>query len=226
MLSILVALMISAAAVQSWGCRVEAEGTARLGPLPLPRAARTVVWLATIALALFPYAAALRERGTDATANGAFGATTQRFGSVGTHRYAYWRVAAKTFAHHPLRGTGAASFRVEWLRERPFAEPVRDAHSLYLETAAELGLVGLLILGSMLSGVVLAARRAWLSDPALATGAVAGLTVFAVHAGVDWDWEMPALTLTALLLAGLVLAASPAPSPGPGHPRQAPPTPR
>ena len=39
-------------------------------------------------------------------------------------------------------GIGTGSFRVEWLLRRDRDESVRDAHSLYLETAAELGLVG------------------------------------------------------------------------------------
>jgi len=91
-----------------------------------------------------------------------------------------------------------------WLRERPFRESVRDAHSLYLETAAELGLVGLAALALLLGGVAAAARRA---GPAMA-GPVAALAAFALHTGVDWDWEMPALTLVALVLAALVLAAT------------------
>jgi len=207
MLSILVALMIVAAAVQAWGCRVEAQGLTRLGPLPLRRGVRTAGWLAALAVAAFPYAAALREKGTG-DVNPAFGANVVRLGSIGSHRYAYWRVAGRTFLHHPLRGTGAGSFRVQWLRERPFNEAVRDAHSLYLQTAAELGLIGLLALGALFAGVLLAARRTWLCDPALAAGPIAALAVFALHAGVDWDWQMPALTLVAITLAGLLLARS------------------
>ena len=29
----------------------------------------------------------------------------------------------------------------------------------------------------------------------------AGLTVFALHAGVDWDWQLPVVTIAALALA-------------------------
>ena len=44
------------------------------------------------------------------------------------------------FADHPLRGIGAGGFAVEWRRERPAGSaPAADAHSLYLESAAELG---------------------------------------------------------------------------------------
>jgi O-antigen ligase len=125
-----------------------------------------------------------------------------RLVSVESNRYGYWRVAVGTFADHPLRGIGTGSFRVEWLLRRDHDETVRDAHSLYLETAAELGLPGLLALLALLGGVAAAARRARV--PA----ATAALAAWAVHAGVDWDWELPALTLVAVLLAGRVIAAA------------------
>jgi hypothetical protein len=206
MLAVLLALTLAATALQAHGCRVEAAGRIRTGPLPLGPRTRLAVVVATLALAAVPYVAAVaRERGAPAPAP-AFGATPQRLGSIGSNRYAYWRVAVRTFAHHPLRGTGAASFRVAWLRERTFPETVRDAHSLYLETAAELGLAGLAALLAMLAGVAGAARRTWRRDPGLAAGPAAALAVWAVHAGVDWDWEMPALSLVAVTLAGVLLA--------------------
>ena len=121
--------------------------------------------------------------------------------SAQSNRSAYWRVAAEVFAEHPLNGIGSGSFGVEWLQRREIAEAVRDAHSLYLETAAELGLVGLAALVAFLAGIVLAARRA--AQPA----AIAALAAFALHAGLDWDWELPALSLVAILLAARVIAA-------------------
>lgn len=127
-------------------------------------------------------------------------AGANRLTSVQTNRSAYWRVAADVFAEHPLQGVGSGSFRVEWLQRRPFSETVRDAHSLPIETAAELGLVGLLALAASIAGIVLAARR---GPPA----AVAALGAFALHALLDWDWELPGLSLIAILLAARLLAA-------------------
>ena len=77
-----------------------------------------------------------------------------------SNRYAYWRVALDGFAGAPLQGHGAGSFGVLWLRDRTVPEVVRDAHSIWLETAAELGLVGLALLAALFGGIVLAARRA------------------------------------------------------------------
>jgi O-Antigen ligase len=122
-----------------------------------------------------------------------------RLVSVQSNRYAYWKVAVKVFADHPAAGVGSGGFAVEWLKRRPFAEGVRDAHSLYLETLAELGLVGAVCLAVLLWGVVLACRG---GPPA----AVAGVVAFGLHAGLDWDWEMPALSLCALLLVARLAA--------------------
>lgn len=219
MLVVLVVVMAAAAGLAAWLARRD-RGDRRLA---LPRWAFAAGWAAAIALALFPYAAAVvSERGED---NPSFGATASRLSSVGSNRYAYWRVAVRTFADHPLKGTGAAAFRADWLRQRPFRESVRDAHSLYFETLDELGIVGFGLLCALLAGVLLAVRRTMAHEPALVTGPAAALAVWAVHAGVDWDWEMPAVTLVALTLAGLLLARCEAIGPRPRPRRPAPPRP-
>ena len=143
-----------------------------------------------------------RDRGRGAsTGTPAAGANPARLASAQSNRYAYWRVALDAFAAHPLKGVGSGGFRVEWRRERTVADPARDAHSLYLETAAELGLVGLLLLGVAIAAVVVSAAQARRRDAAASAGLIAALALWAVHAGIDWDWEMPALTLVALALA-------------------------
>jgi hypothetical protein len=167
----------------------------RAGGGELPRV--RVVAMGVLALALVGTAVAVSQverRGGRDTPD----ATPGRLASVQSNRYAYWKVALRSFAEHPLRGVGSGGFQVEWLRERPFREPVRDAHSLYLETLAELGLVGFALLALLIGSVAVTARAA---------GATAALAAWALHAGVDWDWELPALTLVALVLAGLVLTS-------------------
>jgi O-antigen ligase len=95
---------------------------------------------------------------------------------------------------------------VYWLKDRTVSEAAKDAHSLPLQTAAELGVVGLVALIVFLVGIALAARTAHLRRPALAAGPIAGCVVYLAHAPLDWDWQMPALTLFALVLAGSLLA--------------------
>ena len=131
---------------------------------------------------------------------------SSRLVSLQSNRYAYWRVALRAFASEPLHGVGAGGWAVDWLRWRPFAEGAQDAHSLELQTLAELGLVGLALLAAFLAGVGIAARAAHRVAPGAAAGAIAGCVVWLAHSPLDWDWEMPAVTLIAVVLAGSLLA--------------------
>jgi hypothetical protein len=131
---------------------------------------------------------------------------SSRLVSLQSNRYAYWRVALRAFGSEPLHGVGAGGWAVDWLRWRPFAEGAQDAHSLELQTLAELGLVGLALLAAFLAGVGFAARAAHRVAPGASAGAIAGCVVWLAHSPLDWDWEMPAVTLIALVLAGALLA--------------------
>jgi hypothetical protein len=202
----MLALLVAVAAAAALLARRAPGPAASVPRLRLLAAGALVLALAASAVAV---SRVERQGGRDDPA-----ATPGRLASVQSNRYAYWKVAVRTAGEHPLAGVGSGGFQAEWLRERPFREPVRDAHSLYLETPAELGIVGLALLLALVGSVAMAARR---TLPAYA-GPVAALAAFALHAGVDWDWELPALTLVALVLAGLVLARSPARSAGPDGP--------
>jgi O-Antigen ligase len=136
-----------------------------------------------------------------------------RLVTLQSNRYAYWRVALHAFADEPLRGVGAGGWAVYWLRLRPINEGAQDAHSLPIQTAAELGLVGLALLAAFLAGIGLAARDAYRAAPAQAAGPIAGFVVYVAHAPLDWDWQMPAVTLVALVLAGALLALGESPAP-------------
>jgi hypothetical protein len=126
----------------------------------------------------------------------------ERLTEVSTNRGEYWRVATQSFADHPLAGVGAGSYGVEWRRERESDDFAQDAHTLYLETLAELGLVGGLLLalfvGAVLVGLARTVRDG--TDP-LAPAAAACTAAFLVHVGLDWTWEFPAVTLIALIFA-------------------------
>jgi hypothetical protein len=121
-------------------------------------------------------------------------------------RIEHWDVALRAFARSPLKGTGAGTYVYEWAHARPSTLTVQDAHSLYLETMAELGVVGLALLGLVLvvpfAGAV--ARRR--DDRVLWSAVVAVATMWLVRAGIDWDWEMPAVTLPVIGLLGVACA--------------------
>jgi O-Antigen ligase len=182
----------------------ETRGRLTGGELSLPRWAPIATTVVVLGLfGGFLAVAARDDRGEPR------GATAARFGSVQSNRYEYWRVALRAWADHPVRGMGSGSYRVAWLRHREFEDSAHDAHSLYLETPAEMGLVGLLLLSAAFTAGGVAAARALRADPVLGAGPVAVAVAWALHAGIDWDWEMPAVTLPALLLVGLLLGAAP-----------------
>ena len=136
------------------------------------------------------------------------GADPDRLRSIDTNRYRYWDVALAAWADRPLAGVGAGGFQVRWLAERDRVDASGEAHSLYIETAAELGVVGLAFLLMLLGGTAAAVVRLYRLRPGAGAGLAAGLAAWAVHAGLDWDWEMPAVTMPALLLAGAAVAWS------------------
>jgi len=130
------------------------------------------------------------------------GALADDLAELGEDRAWYWHVAWQEAAESPLVGRGAGTFELAWLERQPVPWNVLDAHSLYLETLAELGLVGLLLLALALAPPLVSALRRGV--PAAAAG---GYIAFLVHAGLDWDWEMPAVTVAGLLCGSAILLA-------------------
>jgi O-antigen ligase len=123
-------------------------------------------------------------------------------------RASYYHVAwHDEFLAHPLGGTGAGTFGHYWASSGNALDKggALDAHSLYLETLAELGPLGLLLLLAMLLAPLrgaLARRRA-----PYVPAAVGAYAAFLVHAGLDWDWELPAVVVAALSCAAAGTAA-------------------
>jgi O-antigen ligase len=119
----------------------------------------------------------------------------------GTYRAQQWSVAWSAYKTSPVLGTGAGSYERYWEAYEDAPEKLRDAHSLYLETLAELGPVGLGLLLIAL-GIVVAMGVRGRREP-IVPAALAAFVAYAGHAAVDWDWELTGLTLAAFL-AGTV----------------------
>nr|MBA3433138.1 hypothetical protein [Actinomycetota bacterium] len=85
---------------------------------------------------------------------------------------------------------------------------LKDAHSLYLETLGELGLVGfILVLALALAGVAVGVRRSLQSsgEPRVTTAALTSLFVaYAAAAGFDWIWELTAVSVVGMVALALV----------------------
>jgi hypothetical protein len=186
------------------------------GELKVPRRAPLIALALITAGLAFAIVLGAHEssRGSQSLSGGA-----TRLVSLQSNRYDYWSVAIRAFVSEPLHGVGAGGWSVYWLRWRSVNEAAQDAHSLPLQTLAELGLVGIAMLGAFLTGLMLAARRALRVSP-VAVGSIAGVVVYFAHAPLDWDWQMPAVTLVAIALCGALLAAADSgdePAPGFGN---------
>ncbi|MFZ1155508.1 MAG: O-antigen ligase family protein [Solirubrobacteraceae bacterium] len=119
-----------------------------------------------------------------------------------------WRVALHRYTASPVHGSGAGMYQTLWDQKRPRFAYTINAHSLYLQAMAELGLPGLLLLlivvGVTIVGLAMRARG---PQRSLYGALLAVAVVWALHAGVDWDWEMPVVTLGFFAAAGLALSA-------------------
>ncbi|WP_272475091.1 O-antigen ligase family protein [Baekduia alba] len=135
-------------------------------------------------------------------------APSARFQEIGTNgRGDLWRVALREGARaHPLRGSGAGTFGRLWARDGTTHFDAVDAHSLYVETAAELGLVGLALLAVLLATLLVGLLRRAIAGPPAWAGLAAGATALLAHAGYDFDWEQTALMLPLFAAGGLALA--------------------
>jgi hypothetical protein len=110
-------------------------------------------------------------------------------------------------AQHPLTGTGPGQAVLRWKGTDHGTHLYAYVHNEYLQLAAELGLVGLVLLAVLLAAM---ARLLWRARPtgrASATwaGVVAAAAAFVVHSGFDFVWHLPAIVLTVILLVGVVL---------------------
>lgn len=132
---------------------------------------------------------------------------TDRLADASGSRSDLYRVALGGFSERPLLGGGSGSFEPLYYERRSLDVGTRDAHSLYLETLSELGVIGFAALALFLGALGFAAARSLRSgrsDRGTTAAAVAAVVVLLTHSAVDWDWQVPALTGFGLLLAALL----------------------
>ncbi len=154
-----------------------------------------------------------------------------RLTAIGSVRARYWNEALEIFTDHPLLGVGAEGYETARLRYRTAILDVGQAHGFIVQTLADLGLVGLLLVLALLGAWMCAAGRAthpfnrrwrrwrWtalVGDERLYSAERVGLltlvcvvATFGVHSFVDWTWYVPGVACAALLCAGWVAGRGP-----------------
>ncbi len=147
----------------------------------------------------------LRARLTDPSNNG---------------RTPLWNAALSGFEQDVFHGQGAETFEVWWDRVRSNGGyAVRNAHSLYLETLQEGGLVGIALLATALIALLVGlVKRARAPGGRFHAAIAAAFVAWMLEAGVDWVWQIPAATVWVFALVGLALAPAAEPSERRGTP--------
>jgi len=136
---------------------------------------------------------------------------SQHFGDLsGAGRYDFWKVALDAFGEAPLAGHGAGTYVFSWTQLRSIGLAVHDAHSLYLEAFAELGVLGGLLVLGLVGTALWVAFAAWRAAPhpqrEQHAVLLAAMLAFAVGAAFDWFWEIAGLGAIFFLAAGVMVA--------------------
>ena len=184
----------------------------------VPSRQQSLIALGVVAVVLVVGAIAVDAPGRTANAidefkgGGNAGTGTSRLNSfAGESRYALWKSAIAENGTAPLIGTGSGTFEFWWDRDAAGTEAVHDAHSFYLQTLGELGILGLLLLlgfvALVLGGGTVITLRAGPTERSQLAAALAGCAAFFLAAAVDWTWQIPALPAAALLLAAALVMA-------------------
>jgi O-antigen ligase len=117
-----------------------------------------------------------------------------------------WAVAWRLFADSPLLGQGPGTYKAAWMAANPAAFDTGHAHNLYLNLAAESGLLGLAAGAWLIVAVVRALSRA---GTAWSTAAMAGTVGLLVLSLGDVPTTAPYIVVTWLVLVQLGLDKEP-----------------
>jgi hypothetical protein len=188
-------------------------------PRPLPRALTAgIAILAVAAIAVGVAAAHPVQRFHDfkqTPANLNESIHTHLFSGSSNGRWQLWTAAVDEFKDDPVHGGGAGSYEAWWAQHGELSFFVRDAHSLYVESLGELGIVGfVLLLGFFVTAVAVGANRLLSGDDEQRAAVAALLAVAAgylLEAGIDWMWELTAVSVVAVVALGLLTGPSTVP---------------
>jgi O-antigen ligase len=203
---------------------IEKRIAARLGGRtltpPQRRFAGAVALAGAAAVALIAIAAGWVSAGYNRFVNSgpipAGNLSNQRLASLNSDgRTTLWSAAWHAFKTAPIHGTGAGTYEFDWYRYRaPGSVVVVDAHNLYVQVLAELGVVGLVLLVATLLAILVSLARGMRSEERVLCGALLAASVcWCLHAAVDWDWQMPAVTAWLFMIGGAALTATSVPAP-------------
>jgi len=127
----------------------------------------------------------------------------------GSGRWQFWEAAVDQWRDSPLIGQGAGTYQYWWPAHGSLSYFVRDAHSQYLQTLGELGIIGFaLLVGALGLGLVAGVKRTSTEPDVRRRTAIAAplslATAWIVAAAIDWMWQLTATTIAAVVAFALV----------------------
>lgn len=115
-------------------------------------------------------------------------------------RASLWRAAVTLWRQRPLLGVGPDNFRRRYEALLPppppgaaYTDTRIHANSLYFETLADLGLVGLAALAGLAVALLRSLRRHWASGCVVGFGSAVAAVAFFVHGLLDYFFEFTPL---------------------------------
>jgi O-antigen ligase len=172
--------------------------------------ARLQHWPALALLGVLLVAGALGLLATGAVGGAAQTVAEARVNLASPDRSGALHAGLQLVAQHPLTGTGPGQAHLRWKGQGHGTQLYAYVHNEYIQLAAELGVVGVVLLAALVVAIAGLLWRARAAGRAGATwaGAVAAAAAFVIHSGFDFVWHLPAIVLTVTLV---VAAALPAP---------------
>jgi hypothetical protein len=115
-----------------------------------------------------------------------------------------WMCAVVLFERHPLGGVGAGNFADAQGECSPAVSNHSNANEWYLETAADLGAIGLGLLAAFLGSMFAAARNKDMWMEPVAVGAYGALIAIVLHGFIDDVMPYPKAVLSFMVLLGMI----------------------
>ena len=120
-------------------------------------------------------------------------------------RLSYWKGAIKIIKDNPWLGTGLGTFGLSYQRYQSDGYYSRYAHSLYLQMASEVGVIGLLSFGWMVLSLW-HLKRGLTQNQKLSTFLWIGMMALLIHGMVDFSWLAPANQWFFFVMGGMIVA--------------------
>jgi len=145
----------------------------------------------------------------------------ERFGSLDfsdgltrQDRLDLWRETLPLIAAYPIFGCGLGGYESAFMPHKISGPLLTDdyAHNDYLQSLAELGLAGFLIVATLIAAVLFQGIRATVRHAtpdgrALATACVASIAAILLHSTVDFNLYIPANALVLAWISAIATAA-------------------